>query len=102
MPDIIYFNLPLKVKTDNTILALKSWLTTKSTETLTKEQYGEDICECCNNKLILASKYVQYMQNYQFAYKFLDAPPVYPYNCLTEQELITLLEKSKALTLQKC
>lgn len=102
----IYVNPQLKSQTENAVLILKSWLANKSVETLTKEQYGEDICECCNGQLILASKYIQYMQCYQFSYydenEEKQIVVISPYNCLTEDELKTLLEKSKLITTQKC
>lgn len=101
-----YVNPQLQSSTENAVLILKSWLANKSVETLTKEQMGEDICECCNGKLVLASKYIEYMQCYQFSYYEINEEKglviVNPYNCLTEKELKTLLEKSKLLTTQKC
>jgi hypothetical protein len=99
MPE--YVNPQLQASTVNAILALKSWLANKSVETLTKEQYGEDICECCNGQLVLAAKYIEYMQCYRFSY-YEESGIVNPYNCLTEDELKTLLEKSKLITTQKC
>lgn len=96
-----YVNPQLQSSTENAVLILKSWLANKSVETLTKEQMGEDICECCNGKLILATKYIQYMQCYKFAY-YEESGIITPYNCLTEAELKTLLEKSKLLTTQRC
>lgn len=105
MPNvIIYLDPQLKSDTDNTILALKYWLTSNSTETLTKEKYGEDICDCCLNKLKLAAKYVEYMECYGFAYYIqgIENSTVYPYNCIDENMLKTLVEKSKIITTQKC
>ena len=96
-----YVNPQLQTSTVNTILLLKSWLSNKSVETLTKEQMGEDICECCNGTLVLAKKYIHYMQCYKFAY-YEESGIITPYNCLTEAELKTLLEKSNILTTQKC
>lgn len=96
-----YVNPQLQASTEKAILSLKSWLSNYSVETLTKEQMGEDICECCNGKLVLATKYIQYMQCYKFAY-YEESGIITPYNCLTEAELKTLLEKSNILTTQKC
>ncbi len=101
-----YVNPQLQASTVNAILVLKSWLANKSVETLTKEQYGEDICECCNGQLVLAAKYIEYMQCYQFPYYEINEEKgivtITPYTCLTESELKTLLEKSKLITTQKC
>jgi hypothetical protein len=108
--NVTYLNPQLKSQTENAILMLKSWTASESVDILTKEKYGEDICDCCNNKLKLAVKYVEYMQCYQFSYSYtiinendtVETVYEYPYNCLTEEELKTLLEKSKLVTTQKC
>ncbi len=101
-----YVNPQLQTSTVNTILLLKSWLSNMSVETLTREQMGEDICECRNGTLVLANKYIQYMQCYQFPYyeinELKEIVVITPYNCLTEAELKTLLEKSNILTTQRC
>lgn len=106
---ITYLNPQLKSETEIAITELKSWLSEKSYETIVKEGYGEDICDCCINKLELAAKYVEYMECYGFSYFYYTfifdvviSGYEYPYNCIDENMLKTLVEKSKIITTQKC
>lgn len=93
-----YVNPQLQEQTTDMILLLKEWVVDTSQKILNKEKYGEDICECCQKKLMLANKYVEIMQCYSFQEVGSDEP----YNCLTEDELKSVLQKSKKITTQGC
>lgn len=80
------------------ILLLKKWIVDNSFMGLTKEKYGDESCECLDNKILLGIEYVEIMQCYTFA---TDVNPE-PYNCLTEAELTTVIDKSKAITVSRC
>ena len=93
-----YVNPQLQEQTTDMILLLKEWAVDTSQKIISKEKYGEDICDCCSRKLALANSYVNIMQCYDFAVVGADEP----YNCLTEAELNLVLQKSKAITISDC
>lgn len=93
-----YLNPQLQQRTVNMILQLKEWIVTTSYKTIVKERYGQDICDCVDRRIYVATNYVEYMQCYTFPTDDNEDP----YNCLSEAELITVIEKSKAITISKC
>lgn len=93
-----YLNPQLQSQTTDVILQLKKWLVDNSYKATMKEKYGEDVCGCIENKCIIAVKYIQMMQCYTFPTDAVEEP----YNCLDEDELITLIEKSIGITNSKC
>jgi len=93
-----YVNPQLQEQTTDMILLLKEWVVDTSQEIISKEKYGEDICDCCSRKLALANSYVNIMQCYAFEVVGEDEP----YNCLTEAELKLVLQKSKKITISDC
>lgn len=93
-----YLNPQLQSQTTDVILQLKEWLVDNSYKSTMKEKYGEDACGCIENKVIIAVKYIKMMQCYVFATDEVEEP----YNCLSEEELITLIEKSIGIINSNC
>lgn len=101
MPTILYVNPQLKNDCEETLVSLETWLSEKSYEITQKEKYGEDICDCCKNNMKLSIQYIVAMEMYNFSYTE-DGDLINPYNYISEEELKTLIQKSKILTTQSC
>jgi len=97
-----YVNPQLQEQTTDMILLLKEWVVDTSQKIFSKEKYGEDICDCCSRKMALANSYVNIMQCFNFNIYGVDKLPTDYYNCLTEDELRLVLQKSKAITISDC
>lgn len=93
-----YVNPQLQEQTTDMILLLKEWAVNTSQKMISKEKYGESICDCCSRKLALANSYINLMQCYSFQVVGSDEP----YNCLSEDELKLVLQKSKKITTESC